>query len=442
MKNNKIISQALLIFFILLIFISISFGVPLSSRTPLSRDGESSDYLDRIEVIDPSKVYQTPIEYPTEQQPNFENTMDSILNLLNSFEGFVGMELRNLSSNQVLLSFNEDKLFTPASLSKIITALISLESLGTNYRFETQVFRSSPITSNYNGNIYIKGFGNPVLSSDEYKYILKKATVDQGITKLYGNIVFDYSFLTEEGFGRGWMWDDPQPQIASINIWMSSHESLKYKTNGEIKDYLNFLTTVYLQELGVSFLGAIEYDLVPFSASSIYTHYSVPLKEIIKTMLETSDNQIAEQLFRNLGAIYGKGTISDSEKYFKQKIDEILGYKPSQYVLKDGCGLSKYNLLSPKMINDAVLYLYKNYSSSLLDWLAAPNEESTINNRFNFEIYAKTGTLYYDSAISAIIRTKKGNLYLLTLIENNFSSSRQSVKEFENTIINMIYSAL
>jgi D-alanyl-D-alanine carboxypeptidase/D-alanyl-D-alanine-endopeptidase (penicillin-binding protein 4) len=174
-KNNKIISQALLIFFILLIFISISFGVPLSSRTPLSRDGESSDYLDRIEVIDPSKVYQTPIEYPTVQQPSFENTMDSILNLLNSFEGFVGMELRNLSSNQVLLSFNEDKLFTPASLSKIITALISLESLGTNYRFETQVFRSSPITSNYNGNIYIKGFGNPVLSSDEYKYILKKS---------------------------------------------------------------------------------------------------------------------------------------------------------------------------------------------------------------------------------------------------------------------------
>ncbi|MFY9126750.1 MAG: hypothetical protein WAO32_07340, partial [Defluviitoga tunisiensis] len=78
MKNNKIISQALLIFFILLIFISISFGVPLSSRTPLSRDGESSDYLDRIEVIDPSKVYQTPIEYPTVQQPSFENTMDSI----------------------------------------------------------------------------------------------------------------------------------------------------------------------------------------------------------------------------------------------------------------------------------------------------------------------------------------------------------------------------
>ncbi len=41
-----------------------------------------------------------------------------------------------------------------------------------------------------------------------------------------------------------------------------------------------------------------------------------------------------------------------------------------------------------------------------------------------------------------LLEQKKGNLYLLTLIENNFSSSRQSVKEFENTIINMIYSAL
>lgn len=442
MKDHIFSSKFLLLIFIFSFLFSISFGVPLSNRTPLPRDGELLDYLDKIEVIEPFKDYKTPVELPITYQPSSEYTLDSILKLLNSFEGFVGFELRNLSSNQVLLSINENKLFTPASLSKIITALVSLESLGTNYRFETQVFGSTPITPIYNGNIYIKGFGNPILSSDEYKYILKKATVDQGIIKIYGNIVFDYSFLTEEGFGRGWMWDDSQPQIASLNIWMNSYESFKYKTNGEIKDYINFLTTVYLQELGVSFLGAIEYDVVPYSAFPIYTHFSAPLKEIIKIMLETSDNQIAEQLFRDMGGIFGQGTISDSEKYFKQIINEKLGYMPNQYVLKDGCGLSKYNLLSPKMINDTMLYLYRNYSSDFINWLASPSEESTIKNRFNFEIYAKTGTLYYDSAITGIIRAKSGNLYLVTLIENNFSTSRQSVKEFENNIINLIYNNL
>ena len=67
-------------------------------------------------------------------------------------------------------------------------------------------------------------------------------------------------------------------------------------------------------------LGAIEYDVVP-SALLQFIHYSVPLKEIIKTMLETSDNQIAEQLFRNLGAIYGKGTISDSENILNKNYE-------------------------------------------------------------------------------------------------------------------------
>lgn len=442
MRNKDNITKIILLLSLFIILFFISFGAPILSSSPLPIDGESLDYLDKIEVIEPPKVYQTPTEITSFYQQPMEITLDTIMKQISSFEGFVGFELRNLSTNQVILSYNENKLFTPASLSKIITALVTLVSLGPNYRFETQVFRSLPITPVYNGNIYIKGLGNPILTSSEYKNILKKVTVDQGINKIYGNIVFDYSFLTEEGFGRGWMWDDPQPQIAALNIWQSSYESFKYKTNGEIKDYITFLTTIYLQELGVSFLGSIEYDIVPYTAVPIYIHFSLPLKEIVKIMLETSDNQVSEQLFRNIGGIYGEGTIYDSEKYFKQVIEEVLGYKPSQYVLKDGCGLSKYNLLSPKMINDAISYLYTKYGYNLLDWLASSKEESTIKNRFDFEIYAKTGTLYYDSAIAGILRSRNGNLYLVTLIENNFSTSRQSVKEFENGIINLIYNNL
>ncbi|PNR92860.1 D-alanyl-D-alanine carboxypeptidase/D-alanyl-D-alanine-endopeptidase [Petrotoga sp. 9PWA.NaAc.5.4] len=421
----------------------------MSSRVPIIRE---EDLSEKIEVLQPSKTSQpTEIQEPPITTPPSifspviqisEKNKNDVITMLDSFNGFVGFELRDLNSNQILIEYNSQKLFVPASLSKLFTALVALESLGNNYRFETHVYITGDITPNFMGNIYIKGFGDPVLTSVQYKEILKKITIEKGINKIYGDIIFDYSFLKEEGFGRGWMWDDPQPQIASLNIWQTNYESFKYKTDLEIKDYITYLTTIYLQELGITFYGEIKYEKVPVNSNLIYTHYSPPLIDITKQMLETSDNQIAEQLFRNLGSIYGEGTIDSSENHYKNVIEKTLGYQSDKYIIKDGCGLSMYNLTSPKMVNDTIFYLYKKYDDKFLDLLASPYEESTIKNRFSFEIWAKTGTLYYDSAISGILKTKKGNSYLFTLMENNFAFNNRRAKEFENSIIQYIYENL
>ncbi|RAO98428.1 hypothetical protein PW5551_10065 [Petrotoga sp. 9PW.55.5.1] len=446
-SNKKNFSKVFLFFFILL-FCTNVLSAPISSRTPLIRDEEA---LEKIQTIPPTTdIIREPIEsykpsYTEDipQEPTLDSTISiEILSKLNEFNGFVGFELRNLNSNTVLFEYNSEKLFIPASLTKLITAMVSLESLGDNYKFETKIYKTGEINTNFRGNLYIKGFGDPVLKNDQYKEILKRATVDRGIEKIYGDIIFDYSYLKEEGFGRGWMWDDPQPQIASLNIWQQSHESFKYKTNNEIKDYISFLTTLILSEIGVDFYGDIIYDVVPPNANLLYTHYSPPLMEIIQQMLKKSDNQIAEQLFRNLGAIYGKGTIEDSEKYFKQVIEETLGYKPESYVLKDGCGLSMYNMFSPKLINDILYYLYSKYGTEFLDLLASPDEESTLKNRFNFGIWGKTGSLYYDSAISGIFKSTDGNYYLFTLMENNFPFNVYKAKDFENDLIQFLYENL
>jgi len=446
LTSSKSFSVLSLIIFIILFFnlSTVTIAAPVSSRVPITRDDEDSG---KIQIIEPSKIAEPePKPAPTTTPSGVAHITPQIQNefisKLEAFEGFVGFELRSLTTNEVVVSYNSKKLFIPASNTKLLTALVALESFGDNYKFETKIYHTGDISSNFRGNLYIKGYGDPVLTLQEYKELLKRATVDKGIKKIYGDIIFDYSFMSEEGFGRGWMWDDPQPQIASLNIWQTSYESFKYKTNHEIKDYINFLTTLLLQEMNVEFWGEIRYEEVPPNANLVYTNYSSPLIDIVKQMLESSDNQIAEQIFRDLGAIYGNGKIEDSENYFKKVIKETLGYDATDYVIKDGCGLSMYNLLSPEMIADTLFFLYSKYQSKLFDYLASPYEESTLEKRFNFEIYAKTGTLYQDSAISGIFKSKSEKYYVFSLMENNFSSGVQKMKEFENSIINFLYENL
>ena len=51
----------------------------------------------------------------------------------NQFSGFSGILIKDLNTQEVLFSYNEDKLFTPASLTKIFTLLSALEILGEEY---------------------------------------------------------------------------------------------------------------------------------------------------------------------------------------------------------------------------------------------------------------------------------------------------------------------
>ena len=66
------------------------------------------------------------------------------------------------------LSHNSEKLYTPASILKIATALSAFETLGPEYRFKTSFYLDGK------GGFYIKGFGDPFLTSEEISLIWQK----------------------------------------------------------------------------------------------------------------------------------------------------------------------------------------------------------------------------------------------------------------------------
>src|ERR1700684_2404990 len=65
------------------------------------------------------------------------------------------------SKGDELIAQNSDQPFTPASVTKIVTAWLALEVLGADYRFETRFYLDDKRV------LYVKGGGDPYLISEE-----------------------------------------------------------------------------------------------------------------------------------------------------------------------------------------------------------------------------------------------------------------------------------
>lgn len=363
---------------------------------------------------------------------------------IKQFNGFTGILVQDLSTQEVLFSHNHNRLFTPASLVKLFTLLVGLEILGQEYCYPTVVYFSSAVPGEIKGNLFIKGSGDPTQSPEVIRQIANDLVKKYGIHKIDGDIVLDNSlFLPEEFLGRGWMWDDQNPLIGALMV-------KGYNVREKQLPYYNTMPLIWgqlfcqeLYEQGVQFEGDIRVGVLEeeFTVKAIY--YSDTIDQILSYMMKMSDNQSAEIVFRTLPLFENPDevlTINLAITSLSEVIKEILGIQWGEdYIIVDGCGLSEYNLLTPEQIVMAISNIYKQYGSELLEYLACTDEKGTIRGRFSFQLWGKSGSLPSASGLAGILQTKKNRQVVFSLMENNFLGEENDPKDFENAIIEYIY---
>src|SRR5579859_901942 len=141
--------------------------------------------------------------------------------------GYWGVQVFSLDDRKVLYANNADKLFVPASNTKLFTTTTALALLGPDYRFHTTV-EASALPDKYgriDGDVALVGRGDPNLSGRNLPYALKtertqSSTIalenmaDQlvraGVKYIDGDVVADDSFYVDEPYGAGWAQDDLQ----------------------------------------------------------------------------------------------------------------------------------------------------------------------------------------------------------------------------------------
>jgi len=139
--------------------------------------------------------------------------------------GFWGIEVVSLPSGRILYAQNSDKLFTPASNTKLFTTAAALALVGPDYKFHTTVETAGTLDKygRLSGDLVLVGRGDPNLSGRALPYDLRTerndhpiqvlenladALVQKGVKYVDGDIVADDSYFAFERYGEGWSQDD------------------------------------------------------------------------------------------------------------------------------------------------------------------------------------------------------------------------------------------
>jgi len=128
-----------------------------------------------------------------------------------------GVKVVSLDSGKTLFETNAQKLFSPASNSKLYTVALGLDRLGPDYQIKTSVLIAEQPSKGgkLKGDLVLVGRGDPTINARVHGKDLFAAlkpfvaiVTNAGITHITGDLIGDETFFKGAPYGSGWAWDD------------------------------------------------------------------------------------------------------------------------------------------------------------------------------------------------------------------------------------------
>ncbi|MEI8129066.1 MAG: D-alanyl-D-alanine carboxypeptidase/D-alanyl-D-alanine-endopeptidase [bacterium] len=430
----------------------------------------------------------------------FENPIAAAIKKADiSNSALISVSFKELSTGKKAFELNPTAPMTPASIQKIVTLLPSLDTLGKDYEFKTQLYK------NGENNLYIKLGADPYFTTRDLKDLIKNLSN----YKIYTTKAFyiDDSILDSNEWGEGWQWDDDlNPSIPKFgsynmdknlltvnicptvmgapaeistnvfyptafinNIITAEKTDVKLERKNYISpDVINADGTVskeYNVEIPVNyprryFILRLE-DILRKQKVAYYGDFNRlklpkntymlaetkhPLSLAMDDILKKSNNMTAETVFKLAGGKYTKETGSASAStemlndYYKKQ-----GINTDNIRIVDGSGVSKNNLISSDFMTEVLLKASqeKNFDDFKIH-MATPGE-GTLTDRmlyFKDKIRAKTGTLSNISSIAGYLTTKSGKTYAFCIMVNDSKSKSADKKSFEEYVLREAFDKL
>ncbi|MCL7744181.1 D-alanyl-D-alanine carboxypeptidase/D-alanyl-D-alanine-endopeptidase [Guyparkeria hydrothermalis] len=111
--------------------------------------------------------------------------------------GNLGLWVQAVDSDTPLIAHQGDKPFNPASVMKLVTTVASLDVLGPSYQWKTEIYADSrPVNGVIDGNLYIKGYGDPWFRSEDLWNVTLRLQ-ELGVREIQGDVILDDSYFAE-----------------------------------------------------------------------------------------------------------------------------------------------------------------------------------------------------------------------------------------------------
>jgi D-alanyl-D-alanine carboxypeptidase/D-alanyl-D-alanine-endopeptidase (penicillin-binding protein 4) len=431
---------------------------------------------------------------------NLNAAIDNIINRSEFMRSRWGILIQKLDSQETLYSLDFQKYFLPASNVKLLTTAAALLRLGSQFRIRTSVYGTGNVPNLNTIRIVGKGDPTVTTEQlknlvqqlkDRGVRQISKVIVEDSYFKQTGinssweweDIFFSYGtsinslILNENSVtlttiarlneqplkldwsdpiaARQWQIENqtrtaPKETLNNLEIRGIFGTSI-LEINGEMAinaesdtwDLAIIDPSQYFLESLLQILTAegikVEQGLVTkrsptnLSEKELAFVESEPLAILIQETNQDSNNLYAESLLQILGS---ESENSTGVKAVQQQLTQ-LGVAPDSYVLVDGSGLSRHNLVSPEAIAQTLRLMAQTpHAKVYRDSLAVAGVSGTLESRFKDtlvegNLQAKTGTLSGNVSLSGYLTLKGSQPLILSIMVNQ---SNRSVSELRDAI--------
>ena len=281
----------------------------------------------------------------------------------------VGIEVAAAGTGQVLYTASGSTLATPASTTKVVTAVAALAALGPDARFTTTVRQVG-------GTVVLVGGGDPTLAVNEYPSsdYPRPATLAQlaaGTARALEaqgrrsvRLGYDTALFSGPDMAQGWT--DSLISTGNVTpVVALEADQGRLTPSGALEDNddpVNFrprttdpvgMTVAAFAALlahdGITVAGAAAETAAPASAPVLARVSSPPLVAIAEQMLQESNNVIAENLARHVAIALGMPATFGGAAGADQVELRRLGIT-TPISLVDGSGLSPADAIAPETL--------------------------------------------------------------------------------------------
>ena len=344
-------------------------------------------------------------------------------------QGFIVTTLKG----EVLGEHNADRLYNPASVTKIATSLTAISRLGPDFKFRTSLYTDGtfdPSTGILHGSLYVIGSGDPAFFSENAMMIADKMN-RSGIREVDGNMYVLGQFFFNFSASRE----------ASAKAFRATLTPETW--NAQTKSSYSRFLSIRAAEDRVSAVGRTQASAAPplmgppslkisgqtITDPSVNTakltplavHTSLPLVRVLKGLNDFSNNWMASVIGNLVGGPDAVARFLVTDVGFKE--DEV------RFATSSGLGA---NAISPRgtitMLRKLIAYLEsKGLGVEELLPIAGVDGgtlERRFNDAFRGSVVGKTGTLNSVSALAGVAYTRQRGPLLFVIYNHGGSAHR------------------
>jgi len=423
---------------------------------------------------------------------------------------------------RIVFERNGDRLFIPASTTKLLVTTAATVLLPEDYRFRTTVFAAGPVEDGVlQGDLVLYGRGDPTLSGrydDSVTAALDQfadALAARGITRVAGDVVGDASYFDSvlvhpswEGYDLNWWYAAPITALGfndnSIDfrivpgapgdppsVTMSPDVGVVRFTNrartvpadsprtidffrepgtnvvwaeGDVESDARAWTEYFavydapawaaaafrrsLERRGIVVTGSARrtFDSTAYAAARqgepLAERRSRPLPDILRPILETSQNWFADMLLKTLGREFGgRGSFAAGVEVERRFLIDSLRVDSTQFDVVDGSGLSSGDLVTPRAFVQ-ILRRMRDHPRArpFLDALPVGGRSGTLRYRFRDgalpgRVRAKTGSINRVNTLAGYLELDDGRVWTFALqLNHHTGSTRDALRRIDAVV--------